>query len=887
MVKARRSASRIAVSRLAALGLPALGLAAAVGCPKPTPALKPAPAIELLVSGCGFDGDDGVCHATSATISVWAAPVEAGPELSVETEGLRLHETVRLDRGTRYTLTQTSTSQTGRLVVRARHPGHAVGSETVEVRPSCKTGCWPEEATRLAAEASRLTRAGEYAPAVEAATKAAEMLRAAGSRSEAIRLGCLAAFGALRLGKVRGALAHLELLPRPISFDAKAQHLLLYHRAIASREAGRPRDAIDHLSTTELINQRVGAGRFLRSTLQVRLALEARSGANEATSIEKRLLELAVGEENCGAAASILTNVTWSRLIANERKTFTAPNAESASVVGLAEIALEKAARCAPQIEPVARLNLAHAHLLAGDFAASYQSLNSLEGTSGWRAAGPQAVRLLKARALMGLRRFNEAVELLSAPSANLTPDQDIETQAWFALATLSAGNGDAGLELLQAASHELRSLGVLVSLIPSSRSIAALEQLIWRWEATLALDRRDPKAFETLLRQLRAYYSLRRGSRQRPLTTENNEAYLAAASEFQTARARFESLRANAWSLSSSQLTLRRTEIAKEKRLMKSALDRLLRLSRSVQPLEPAIGPTTNQLLIIPGVRRWHAMLRQPHRTRSVSTVSTALESGIAELLHVDGIKNETLGIAAHPSLLTFDFASIELGSGQLIDFFTVSFGLQAPQGVDPNGKRAVVLYGSGAGLAAHEEAEEVADALRTAGYSVKEISPNQATDAQGLLSEIEKSDYFHFAGHAQTGPDTTDSVLRVRDNLHVSIADLMTMERAPRWVVLSACETASSGTESHGFGLAHAFLALGSTEVVASTRRVRGQLARAVGSSLASGHGSLSERLRNLQLRMRDSSNAEDLFAFRSHTHLYYSGSSADRSGHGSVAR
>jgi CHAT domain-containing protein len=48
------------------------------------------------------------------------------------------------------------------------------------------------------------------------------------------------------------------------------------------------------------------------------------------------------------------------------------------------------------------------------------------------------------------------------------------------------------------------------------------------------------------------------------------------------------------------------------------------------------------------------------------------------------------------------------------------------------------------------------------------------------------------------------------------------MSLERAPAWVVLSACDTGKSSAKTpvEGLGLAHAFLLAGSQAVVASTR-------------------------------------------------------------------
>ena len=105
-------------------------------------------------------------------------------------------------------------------------------------------------------------------------------------------------------------------------------------------------------------------------------------------------------------------------------------------------------------------------------------------------------------------------------------------------------------------------------------------------------------------------------------------------------------------------------------------------------------------------------------------------------------------------------------------------------------------------------------------------------AGDARARARALAKAALFHYAGHGQfAGTEGIDSGLQLADG-QLSLGDILALPAAPRLVVLSACEGARAEGPGFAGGLsvAEAFIAAGVREVVASTRPVADDAARAL---------------------------------------------------------
>jgi CHAT domain-containing protein len=141
----------------------------------------------------------------------------------------------------------------------------------------------------------------------------------------------------------------------------------------------------------------------------------------------------------------------------------------------------------------------------------------------------------------------------------------------------------------------------------------------------------------------------------------------------------------------------------------------------------------------------------------------------------------------------------------------------------------------------AAQEEAAAIAAAIGAwgSGWSLKRLDGAAASSA-AVSAALPTADLFHFAGHGSfAGFAGWDSELPLADRSRLTLGDVLTLRRVPRWVVLSACDAGRSSQQApvEGIGLAQAFLLAGSQAVIAATRPVADRAARDLLSDLYRG--------------------------------------------------
>lgn len=114
-----------------------------------------------------------------------------------------------------------------------------------------------------------------------------------------------------------------------------------------------------------------------------------------------------------------------------------------------------------------------------------------------------------------------------------------------------------------------------------------------------------------------------------------------------------------------------------------------------------------------------------------------------------------------------------------------------------------------------AHEAAERLRSRLRAWGLDLQVLTGKDATVA-AVRAALESpcTAFFHYAGHADAHRlDGAEDALRLSDGA-LSAAAVKGLARSPRRVVLNGCATSAV----EGLGLAHAFLAAGAEQVVAT---------------------------------------------------------------------
>jgi tetratricopeptide (TPR) repeat protein len=172
-----------------------------------------------------------------------------------------------------------------------------------------------------------------------------------------------------------------------------------------------------------------------------------------------------------------------------------------------------------------------------------------------------------------------------------------------------------------------------------------------------------------------------------------------------------------------------------------------------------------------------------------------------------------------------------------------------------------------------AERDARWSAERLLANGFTPTVLVGSEATSV-ATLSALPRASHFHFAGHAAfSGEDLWATALASSAGGAITFGDILALHRAPRTVVLSACEaartTASSGSLGNGLGLAHAFVLAGSASVVAPTRRVDDALAATIAARVAAGVSTdspdLASALREAQRAARREDPSADWAAFR----------------------
>ena len=153
--------------------------------------------------------------------------------------------------------------------------------------------------------------------------------------------------------------------------------------------------------------------------------------------------------------------------------------------------------------------------------------------------------------------------------------------------------------------------------------------------------------------------------------------------------------------------------------------------------------------------------------------------------------------------------------------------------------------------------------------GWSGSILQGPQATSPM-LRQALSGAALFHYAGHARYGDALGwNSALVLSDDTRFDVGDILTLRDAPQVVVLSGCETATRpGIAAPSMGLANAFIAAGSTAVIATSRSVDDASARDVTQAFYQhwlAGLDIADALRAAQLDVRRTTPDRDWSAFR----------------------
>ncbi len=617
--------------------------------------------------------------------------------------------------------------------------------------------------------------------------------------------------------------------------------LLAEHEGMLAQSSGDAPRALQHFGDAERRYDRLGQALDVARVRERQIFLLAEVGqAREAAVRHGALLATAAAETVC-ERAHMLTLHGWLEMLAALEG-----DPERTDSVAGALAAGERAERdCRdPELSATGLINRGLWALHTGDLAAARRVRSELMRLPRRKGSYLRAwISELEGRLALAEKRYEPArrafaSEALVGESAG---DLDAELRARLGLAEVAARLDSAG-----AAERELRSamakldrarreapFGALTHTRFATRQRAA-ERLV---ELLLAREEIG-EAYRVALASYRSALALRARSRElERLTPAERELERRLLEEYHTRRAALDAAAADDWRLTQAELEVARSQRQDELRALEQLLERLSRLSpqapsasdegagRSGAQLGDAGG--TYRLLLFPLGRDWVVFgdgAGAPAAQRVAAPLPESeelpthpwLQPFAEALARAPNIELSPGGASWEWPFERWKLAGVPLGARRL----SFSAGLPKPalQGRSARPLTAAVAADPTNDLPfARRELELARQALR---IPVDRALAGDQVTASSLLRLMQSADFFHFAGHARRASSSEPPALLLGAGSRLELWELEALGAAPRWAVLSACESAASGGHEAGggWGVAQVLLAAGAEQVVAS---------------------------------------------------------------------
>lgn len=698
----------------------------------------------------------------------------------------------------------------------------------------------------------------------------------------------------------------LESLPRDWQAPGEVHYYDAYYQGLLAASTGDLRGALGHLERAVEIAQRTGSGAYLRAAEELIAVQLQRLGRRQeaASSLEFLLTQARAAEDSC-RQAGLLGNLGWNALLSRE-----AQDPQQDPIPLLEEALALFQGECPKDLAQRhnALLNIALAKLQDGDLEGTRQALtqaDSLPRESSlrlllWR-------RDIEARLALAQQRPKEAIrlyeELETLARAALVPEAAWRARVGLATSRWFLGDLDGALEDFEASEALLEGELFQVPLQEGRESFLAQRQATTRRHLELLLRLNRPEDAFALARRgrvrlLRSYY---RALRLQGLSTAQKVRWESFVADYQAERAAIDELAEQDWRLATDaleELQIRRQEVRKR---LAHRLDEVMALLEpgwlekpgerlAVSPLE--LPDRALALLFHRRENGWVVFAHQAGKTEfSSPSCSQTEDTSLATCLLTSQRSRirtaSELHILATGLLKEVDFHSLSVEGTPLLDLLPIVYDLDLgfleagsrhrrndsglPSLMTPQGTSALILADPSGDLPeARREAEIVTDLL-SKDVQIRRLTGPEATST-ALVNALRERDLFHFAGHATfAGRGGWQSFLPLAANNRFTLEDVLLLEHAPRWVVLSGCDTARTETSrsvAESLGLAQAFLVAGSEGVLAAARPVDDRLAaELVEEFYRSWVGGNPPRtaLRSAQLTLRQKDPSSDWSSFR----------------------
>ena len=362
--------------------------------------------------------------------------------------------------------------------------------------------------------------------------------------------------------------------------------------------------------------------------------------------------------------------------------------------------------------------------------------------------------------------------------------------------------------------------------------------------------------------------------------------AWERAVTAYRAAREALDKEAARDWSLPASELLRATSARHQRERSAHEALERAITelQSKGASVAEPhRVPPGDLEVLVHPTRRGWVALVVDELRaTAHPLGPPDAEESrrGLAEAIATRLGRSTRVRVLAYGAYRGVDvhaLASAATKGAPLLELAAVDYPLGLRDGGTRRGDAttALVVGDPSQDLPhARREAGVASRALVARGRSVITLLGGEVSAAR-LASELPRAAWVHYAGHAAFGGEEgIESALPLADGGRFAVGDLLALARAPRTVVLSACEAGRSSGRAEGLGLAQAFVVAGAEEVLAPVRPVADDVALALATAAYeatadAGPGpdteTFAQAARRAMLRLRVERPGADWSAYR----------------------
>ena len=670
---------------------------------------------------------------------------------------------------------------------------------------------------------------------------------------------------------------------------AETRYLTEYYRGMLARYTGDAREALRHYEAAVAQAERVGLAEWQRSVEdQLATQLQALGRRTEADALYAKLLGNAPEDLSDCERARVLGNAGWSRLLALEANE---PVDDPTPLLKEALATYERG--CASRVEKLvnAHLNLALAALHAGDADAAAAELVAAAPE---RAAADIELQLwwrdLEGRVDLAQGRSQEALaayaQLEREATASATPEAQWRAAVGRAQASAALGAKEDALAAFARAERLLDGESLQVPMQEGRETFMASREHATREHVALLLATgRDADALDVVRRaRSRALRALYRQDRLAQLSGAERARWDAAIARYLEQRDTMNTTAAEDWHLAADELrALDAQRSVQREALARSLDDAFLVLDRAgaASPALPAPAPGELMIAYHPLPAGWAAFAHTSEGTRAVALACvdaadgrSALGACVLEPFHDEIVRAQQIRVLPYGVLRNVDFHALPFAGDVLIAAAPVVYGLDLPAmpTSDAHGDQALIVADPRGNLpAARREAQIVTEVLAANRQWKAEMLAGRSAAGGELRRRLAEVDLFHYAGHAVFGGESGwESVLPLADSSDLTLGDILALDHAPRWVVLSGCETARGGdaAPAESLGLAQAFLAAGSASVLAAARPVADGTAATLVDAFYrawSGTTSASAALRTAQLALRTQDPGADWASFR----------------------